>query len=273
MQVGKTGTQEAQPMKIVVVSPHREDAAFALGLAVGFWLEQGHTVEIVNVFTRTESAPYSDVDSLHANDRMSFASAVCKREDEAWVKRYVGQMGRGRLSLNDLNLKDAPLRLHCAPEAVYGREPDLTEKVLSKLTRALELSKADALVLPLGVGNHVDHLTVRTAGLPADRAVFPLAFYEDQPYTAQLEERTALDEAVLAASLVAGVPLEAGFASVASPDIEASVARKQRLAICYDSQVDDATTHQIAEFSRTYDGRERLWMNAAWRNSVPHETR
>ena len=68
-------------MKIVVVSPHRSDAAFSLGLAVGSWLEQGHTVEVMNVFTRTEHAPYSDVDSLHPNDRMSFASAVRKRED------------------------------------------------------------------------------------------------------------------------------------------------------------------------------------------------
>jgi LmbE family N-acetylglucosaminyl deacetylase len=252
-------------MKIVVVSPHRDDAAFSLGLTVGSWLEQGHAVEVMNVFTRTEYAPYSDVDSLHANDRMSFASAVRKREDEAWVKRYVGQLGRGRLTLEDLNLKDAPLRLHCSPEAVYGREPELTEKVVSKLKRTLELSKAGALVLPLGVGNHVDHLTVRTASLPADRHATPLAFYEDQPYTAQLETTATLDEAVLAATLAAGVPLEAAFVSGPSTDVEASVVRKQRLAICYDSQIDDATTEQIAAFSRTYAGRERLWVNAAWR--------
>jgi hypothetical protein len=50
--------------------------------------------------------------------------------------------------------------------------------------------------------------------------------------------------------------------------VGAAVARKQRLAICYDSQVEDATTDQIAEFSRNYQGRERLWANAAWRDSV-----
>jgi LmbE family N-acetylglucosaminyl deacetylase len=254
-------------MKIVIVSPHRSDAAFSLGLAVGSWLEQGHAVEIVNVFTRTAHAPYSDVDSLHENDRVSFASAVCKREDEAWVKRYVGQLGRGRLALDDLNLKDAPLRLHCSADEVYTREPELTEKVVSKLTRALQLSKADAIVLPLGVGDHVDHLTVRTAGLPADRQVFPLAFYEDQPYTAQLAESATLNEVVMAATLVAAVPLEPVYVSEAT-DVDAAVARKQRLAICYDSQVEDATTIQMAEFSRNYAGRERLWANAAWRASA-----
>lgn len=258
-------------MKIVVVSPHRCDAAFALGLAVGSWLEQGHAVSVLNVFTRTEHAPYSDVDSLHANDRMSFAGAVRKREDEAWVKRYVGQLGRGKLTLEDLNLKDAPLRLHCAAEDVCRREPELTEKVVSKLTRALEMSKADAVVLPLGVGKHVDHLTVRSACLPGDRHASPLAFYEDQPYTAQFEDAAALDGAVLATTLAASVPLEAAFASGPSSDVHAAIDRKRRLALCYDSQIDDATTIQIAEFGRRYAGRERLWVNSAWRGSVLQE--
>jgi hypothetical protein len=51
-------------------------------------------------------------------------------------------------------------------------------------------------------------------------------------------------------------------------DVEAAVQRKQRLALCYDSQLDDAATVEIAEFSRTHEGRERLWVNAAWRASV-----
>gem|GEM_PF-6042353 len=34
---------------------------------------------------------------------------------------------------------------------------------------------------------------------------------------------------------------------------------------CYDSQIDESVTTEIAEFSRRYGGRERLWGNAAWR--------
>jgi LmbE family N-acetylglucosaminyl deacetylase len=248
-------------MKIVVVSPHRDDAAFSLGLAVGAWLQKGYAVEVVNVFTRSEYAPYSDADSLHPNDRISFASAVRKREDEAWVKLYVGQLGRGKLSLTDLNLKDAPLRLHCSLEEVQQREPDLTEKVSSKIKRALEMSSADAIVLPLGVGNDVDHLTARIACLPTDAQAFALAFYEDLPYAAQAPQ--SIEAAVQATSLAAAVPLEAAF--VAAPtDADAAVARKHKLALCYDSQVDDAGVEQIAEFSRHYEGRERLWANKEW---------
>ena len=38
-------------------------------------------------------------------------------------------------------------------------------------------------MLPLGLGEHVDHLTVREAVLPLT-AEMPSAFYEDMPYAA-----------------------------------------------------------------------------------------
>ena len=253
-------------MKIVVLSPHRNDAAFSLGLTIESWLEQGHAVEVMNVFTRTEHAPFSDAGSLHPNDRASFASAVRKREDEAWAKLYASVAGRGRLTFDDLNLKDAPLRLHCSPAEVQSRVPLLTEKVMLKLTRSLETARADALVLPLGVGNHVDHLTVRMGALPADSGKVALAFYEDLPYAAQ--EPSAVEAAVQASSLAAGIPLQPYFAGSERPT-EAAVARKRRLALCYDSQIDDATADAIAGFCEQYEGRERLWVNAAWRAAFP----
>ena len=255
-------------MKLVVVSPHTGDAAFSLGLAVDAWLAQGHAVEVLNAFTRSEHAPFSDVGSLHPNDRISFATAVRRREDEAWVKLCVGQPGRGRLTLTGLNLKDAPLRLHCAPEEVYSRAPELTEKVTHTFKRALEHARGDALLLPLGVRRHVDHLTAQAACLPTDAAAFPLAFYEDLPDAAQSAQ--ALDNTVQAATLAACVPLQVAFAEERG-DTEAAATRKRRLALCYDSQIDDATADLIATFSRQYQGRERLWANAAWRAAFPQQ--
>jgi LmbE family N-acetylglucosaminyl deacetylase len=247
-------------MKIAVLSPHRDDAAFSLGLTIGHWLQQGHAVEIVNVFTRSEYAPFSDVDSLHPNDRVSFASATRKREDEAWAKLYAGLPGKGKLSFTDLNLKDAPLRLHCSVEEVHHREPLLTEKVVLKIKRALEELRSDALVLPLGVGDHVDHLTVRQAALPSDVRTMPIAFYEELPEAQQ----AAIDAAVQGSSLEAAMPLEPFFVQEPS-EADAVVKRKQKIALCYDSQIDDATAEQIAKFCSSYEGRERIWVNAAWR--------
>ena len=251
-------------MKIAVVSPHRGDAAFALALSVEAWLEQGHAVEVVSCFTRSEFAPYSDVGSVHANDRVSFVTAVRKREDEAWRKRF----GVAKLTITDLNLKDAPIRLHCPPQEVFGRPADVSEKVLSKIRRALDGSKAGAVVLPLGLSGHVDHVSARDAVLSVLPTDFPLAFYEELPFAAPAGAGRAIETVVHALSLTLQSELQSAFASECQQTdtaIADAVQRRRRAAWCYDSQIDEGATTEIAEFCLRYQGRERLWANAAWR--------
>jgi len=248
-------------VRITVVSPHRGDVAFALGLSVRVWLEQGHAVEVVNCFTRSEFAPFSDADSLHENDRMSFVSATRKREDEAWVKLY-----RGRLTLTDLNLKDAPLRLHCGADEVFGRAVDLAEKSAVKIRKALELSRPGALVLPLALGGHIDRVVAREGGAHGWPEMLPVAFYEDLPQAAGFGGDEALEDAAMTVRMDLR-PAFVGEALAGEQEIGAAVERKRRVAWCYDSQIDEAVTAEIAEFCRGYGGRERLWVNAAWRNA------
>jgi LmbE family N-acetylglucosaminyl deacetylase len=250
-------------VKITVVSPHRGDAAFALALAIDAWLVQGHAIEVVSCFTRSEFAPYSDAGSVHANDRMSFVTAVRKREDEAWRKQY----GVAKLTLTDLNLKDAPIRLHCGAEEVFGCAADVSEKIVSKIRRALELSKAGAFVLPLGLSGHVDHVSARDVAMPAETSALPLAFYEELPYAVHAGGEQGIEAAVSQLSLTLQSELQPAFASSLHGDesaVEAAVLRKRRAAWCYDSQIDESVTTEIAEFCRRYGGRERLWANPAW---------
>jgi LmbE family N-acetylglucosaminyl deacetylase len=246
-------------LKIVVVSPHRGDAAFALGLAIEAWLAQGHSVEIVNCFTRSEFAPYSDAGSLHANDRMSFVTAVRKREDEAFRKLC----GAAKLTLTDLNLKDAPIRLHCSPEKVFGRTAEASEKVVAKIRGALEGSKAGAVVLPLGLSDHVDHLCARDVAIATGIRILPLAFYEELPEAARLEGEKALRAALGDIAKALQVELMPAFVpGIDGVGIDHAVSRKRRIALAYDSQIDENVTTQIAEFCRRYEGRERLWGEA-----------
>ena len=251
-------------MRITVVSPHRGDAAFALGLSVRTWLEQGHAVEVVNCFTRSEFAPFSDAESVHANDRMSFVSATRKREDEAWVKLY-----RGRLTLTDLNLKDARLRLHCGADEVFGRAVDLAEKSAVKIRKALELSRPGAVVVPLALDGHVDRVIARETGSYGWPETLPVAFYEDLPQAAGFGGDELLEDAAMTVRMDLR-PAFVGEAAVGEQELEAAVERKRRVAWCHDSQIDEAVTTQIAEFCRQYGGRERLWVNAAWLNASFH---
>jgi LmbE family N-acetylglucosaminyl deacetylase len=250
-------------MKIAVVSAHRGDAAFGVGLSVGAWLEAGHTVEVIACCTRTERAPYSDVGSVHENDRMSFATAVRKREDESWLKLY-----RGRLTVTDLNLKDAPLRLHVGADEVFGLEVNLAEKAVVKIQKAVERSRAQALVVPLALDGHIDRLTARAAALAGWSMELPVAFYDDLPRAAQPGADALVECAVQAATAAAQEQLLPVFARAAleGDDMAAAVTRKRKLAWCYDSFTDEATTAQIADACRAYAGRERMWGNAAWRD-------
>ncbi len=157
-------------MKILVLSPHRGDAAFSLSLAITGWLKARHTVTILNVFTRSLQAPFSDAEFVHENDRLSYVSAMRLREDEVFVQRLTQDLPRsakGNLQMVDLNLKDAPIRLRCPLEEVCDRPVNPDDPAIEKIRRALErqaeAGAMEALVLPLALGEHVDHLTVRAA--------------------------------------------------------------------------------------------------------------
>jgi LmbE family N-acetylglucosaminyl deacetylase len=244
-------------VKIVVVSPHRDDAAFSLSLAIGAWLERGHAVEVVNCFTRSEYAPFSDVSSVHANDRMTYVTALRLKEDESWRKQFGA--GAKRLSLKDLNVKDGPLRMHCGLEELAAVAVNPVDKAMGKIQKALE--GADAVLLPLALGGHVDHRTAREASVALAGSQLPCGFYEDLPYALEVGA-----EAIAEAALGAGVELMPAFVG-GELEVEAAVKRKRRMALCYDSQIEDAMAEQMAAFCAQWGGRERLWANAAWRAS------
>ena len=248
----------AHVVKIVIVSPHRDDAAFSLGLSVERWLSSGHTVQVLNCFTQSEYAPYSDAESLHSNDRRSFVSALRKREDVAWNK-----MLGGRLQITDLDLLDAPLRLACGVDEVLALEIRPGDRAVSRVAGAIAKAARNgaALAIPLAIGGHFDHRVTHQAALEAlQTSSAAFAFYEDLPYAAR--PGAAEEIAILAGR--AGLDLQPSFVAEPSPEPQARRDRKYRAIQCYDSQVDSVVAAQIAEFSTRYDGRERLWANPAW---------
>ena len=104
------------------------------------------------------------------------------------------------------------------------------------------------MLVPAGLGGHVDHriVALAAAGLGAPGA--PVGFYEDRPYVAHL------DPAELEVQLAAlGVPLEA--VEMSGPITEATHRRVRR---CYPSQMDPFFVEAM-ELDRRRDARERVW--------------
>ena len=277
-------------LNILILSPHRDDAAFSLALAIEAWLTAGHTVTLLNVFTRSLDAPYSDADFIHENDRLSYVSAMRLREDELFLQRLTQSLSRARkahLLMVDLNLKDAPIRLRIPAEALsdtpVNPEDPAIEKIRKALTRQAELGTLEALVLPLALGNHVDHLTVREAALPLTTQL-PSAFYEDLPYAATYPSVTADLDYIRDTTTNLGEPLtpilypiEAAQEAAAQPTAAEEAAaqataerivRKRHLALGYASQIDEEAANLIANFATRYQAAERLWANQAWLSAM-----
>lgn len=252
-------------MKIVVVSPHRDDAAFSLGLSIEAWTAASHSVTVLNCFTQSSYAPFSDVEALHPNDRVSFVTAIRRKEDVAW-----GKLLGGRVHFHDLDLLDAPLRLACPADEVLTMSIRPGDRAVARVAGALAKLAAKAspnelaVLVPWALGGHIDHRVVHEAALQAfAEHPVPLALYEDLPYATwngaaeELQERSA--HSVL--------EVQPAFACPPAPEAETAVERKARMADRYDSQIDSGTVRSIAEFARIYGGRERLWANPAFLNT------
>jgi LmbE family N-acetylglucosaminyl deacetylase len=139
-------------LHILVLSPHRGDAAISLAQTIATWLAAGHAVTILNIFTRSLEAPFSDADSVHPNDRLAYVSAMRRREDEAFHRHI--------------------------PRATLL---DLTDGAFPKIQKALtkHITPNTALVIPLALNPHIDHRVTHQAALTFT-ATHPHALYEDK---------------------------------------------------------------------------------------------
>jgi LmbE family N-acetylglucosaminyl deacetylase len=265
----KSSTLESAPgapkLKILVLSPHRDDAAFSISIAITNWLTARHTVTILNVFTRSRYAPYSDADFVHENDRISYVSAMRLREDEHFLRRITQDLPKGlksNLHMVDLNLKEAPIRLRISLEEISDTPVNPADPAIEKIRKAIakqsEAGAIEALVVPAALGDHVDHLTVREAAMSFTASV-PSAFYENLPY-ATTHPSTATDlEALRESAAQRNEPL-----SPVVYQIESAVEIKRSLVLGYASQIDEDAGALISKFADRYNGGERLWANRAW---------
>ncbi len=154
----------------------------------------------MTIFTKGNHAPYgyrglSPIISKVRSSGLPGLNRIAKYLSIIEVSRYRKKEDSCYFhSLNipsiDLNLFDAPFRGYRSPLSVsnfvkISSDPafKLIRSTILKLT--LHFDKRN-LVLPLGLGNHIDHVVVRNAcrSLPGN---YSLLYYEDLPYAADLD--------------------------------------------------------------------------------------
>lgn len=179
--------------ELVILSPHLDDAALSLADHILDW-QKKHTVHILTVFTSFACSHLStdaEVNLMNSGARDQFElEEMRKNEDRQAMKllhmeknfQYLDfvdagfrEVGKKTLysSFNNLflgSIQDSPAYL------------SLVEKELRK-----HIPSTAIVVLPLGVGKHVDHLIVRTV---AEKIVSPQKrwYYAEYPYASSLSK-------------------------------------------------------------------------------------
>ncbi len=178
----------------------------------------------------------------------------------------------------DMRLKDAPIRFRCEVAEVCDRAVNPADPAIAKISGALvkllTSNQVDVLILPLGIGHHVDHATVREAALPFAKEM-ACGFYEDLPYASRAGAEAESEQ--LRAEVAER--MSGTLSSLVLFDGEAAVETKREMARIYSSQIDESTVEDIARFAERYGG-ERIWADArlvervrgdlpGWTNAVP----
>ncbi len=234
------------PSRVIVISPHADDAAFSVASTLKTLVSAGSAVTIINCFTLTRYAPFAV-----ANDRIS---VVTRRRHEE--ERFLHHLG-GDSQSDDLGLADAPARTGQGLRSILARyaSPQDVFETVALLGENLEEAGDDTAVLaPLAIGDHSDHSIARQAAI-AKYHDWPIAFYEDLPYAAAVP-----DDRVNSAVREAARLLDEGL----HPRLihwPGDSEWKRQCCSHYKSQISEAGIQKIVDYTNKNQG-ERLWCSA-----------
>ncbi|WP_419804269.1 PIG-L family deacetylase [Terriglobus sp.] len=247
-------------MRVAILSPHRDDAAFSCGLIMLALLHAGADLTVVNVFTRSDYAV--DLQTVDpALPQVDAVSRARRLEDEHFVEDITASVGRdsGSVQLHDFGWLDAPLRLNIKTERVL--EAPLTDAEVEQQAAGLAAQIAclplfDAVFAPIALGDHIDHRIVRQAAgrcTAADR----LCFYEDLPYAARLTSAERKHQAFRA---VPSNPTQHFLPHALH--LPNGPHLKKRFAMHYPSQIAEGVADEMASYAEQWSsgtGVERWW--------------
>lgn len=172
--------------KIIVFSPHLDDAVLSMGSLLTYLLSRGIDVEVISFFTTGSSLTSSSIKIMM--DRAGFNSEeeyfLARRVEDGKALKSLGQ----NIKYKHLGFTDAAWRadqgVPLYPETQLGeiakKDSLLIRKIVEKLQVEAEVLKDSIIFAPVARGKHVDHQLVRNI---ADEFFSQVIFYEDFPYS------------------------------------------------------------------------------------------
>jgi LmbE family N-acetylglucosaminyl deacetylase len=181
-------------MKTIYLSPHLDDAVFSAGGWIWEQTQDGQEVEIWTICAGDPppGALSSFAAELHQSWNLGKDAVQIRREEDKESCRILGAVPR------HFHYLDCIYRSSPDGESLYSnvadivggldpREADLIDLVSRDLKEALP--KDAEVIVPLGIGNHVDHELVRKAASRLERDLY---YYADYPYARDSEGQEIL---------------------------------------------------------------------------------
>jgi LmbE family N-acetylglucosaminyl deacetylase len=226
-------------LKIYILSPHIDDAAFGLALIVSKCANNNIPVTIINCFTITKwtAIPVE-------NKEISTVSLLRKNEDAEFYKTV-----NSNINIVNLDLLDAPLR----NGYIFQNQPfQPNELELVEQLKGLLEERVDGLLFcPLGIGHHIDHAICRAAVVGLYKKLH-VVFYEDLPYAQRITQQQ-IEQHIEQLEAELGVQLTHFTDGLLNCAID-----KEQAIRLYKTQMNDTIASEIIAHLNALKG-ERMW--------------
>jgi len=229
--------------KLLILSPHIDDACFSLG---GLLSELTCIKMVWNIFSYSNYCKYGSIEDV-IEKRMNEDQYFCKKINAKNINTmYEDAHARGCTRLKEY--------LGIPTETVLLNHRELIENISRQIINAVIDYKIDILCIPMAVGHHVDHMMVRQSAILAMKSSsikIPMFFYEDLPYAVDLRNFKQAKEEI------------SSFYFLKEIHTEISELNKAELIKLYESQISNRDIDLIINHSIHIGGGEaceRLWM-------------
>jgi LmbE family N-acetylglucosaminyl deacetylase len=230
-------------VKIFILSPHIDDAAYGLTVSISKWVKNNIPVTIINCFTQTKWT------IRFVSKDMQEICRLRKQEDEEYNKFF-----NSCINIIHLDLLDAPLRNDYIFQYKPFEQNEL--EVVEELKTYLKtnIPKDSVLLCPLAIGDHIDHVICREA-VEQLYENFNILFFEDLPYANRISETEILSQ-----SHSLEKRLKVHFVNNTNHFNDCSISKEQAIRL-YKTQLNDEICAEIISHLNNLSG-ERLWGDA-----------
>lgn len=174
--------------RVLVISPHFDDGALSVGAVAATLVAHDTEVQFATVFGGLPPGRLSPAaQAFHRRCGLGDDAMVSRSGEDAAACRRLGVEPLHGLLPEALYRCDPDgLPYYPSSGALFGADPDhepmVVRVVADHLQQLLSRLRPQALIAPLGVGAHVDHLIVRWAASQCRLGGIQQYWYEDLPY-------------------------------------------------------------------------------------------